>query len=109
MILRSGVPFIPLSSALFPGNGGVHSTDSAGPRLRESGGSDSTVLSPVPLRFDPVISSRSTLLLFHCPIDSRSEILYRILDRSKMIVVVLQSMDRWCLSFIGLHRFWAPR
>lgn len=73
---------------LFPGNGGSDSTDSASFRLRESGGSDSTVLSPALLRFVPVISSRSTLLLFPCPIDSRSENLYDFSDRSKMIVVV---------------------
>ncbi|KAH0933935.1 hypothetical protein HID58_011052, partial [Brassica napus] len=38
---------------LFPGNGGSDSTDSASSSLRESGCSDSTVLSPVPLRFVP--------------------------------------------------------
>ncbi|KAH0940413.1 hypothetical protein HID58_000050, partial [Brassica napus] len=42
---------------LFPGNGGSDSTDFAGSRLRESGGSDSTVLSPAPLRFDPNFGS----------------------------------------------------
>ncbi|KAH0906811.1 LOW QUALITY PROTEIN: hypothetical protein HID58_038638 [Brassica napus] len=46
---------------LFPGNGGFDSTDSAGFRLRKSGGSDSTVLSPAPLRFSLVLGSKVEL------------------------------------------------
>ncbi|KAH0865095.1 hypothetical protein HID58_082306 [Brassica napus] len=49
---------------LFPGNGGSDSTDFAGFRLQESGGSDSTVLLPAPspiYRFSSVLGSKVEL------------------------------------------------
>ena len=88
----------------FPENSGFDSTDFAGFHLRGSGDSDSTVLSPA---FSPDwsgISSRSTPLVFLCPIDSQSENPCWFLG---------SIADDWCFlkrrSMVrDLQRFWPP-
>ena len=89
LILGSGDPsYTAIASFCLPGNGGFDTTVSPAFVSGKAVALVAPFLRRLLLRFNPESSSRSTLLVFLCPIDSRSENLL-ILDRSKMIDVLL--------------------